>query len=82
MTTDDDIRTTIRDLIAREHDLRSRLAAGQIDVGTENRELARAEEQLDQCWDLLRQRDAAREFGRDPGASAVRPSSVVERYLE
>ena len=28
---------------------------------------------LDQCWDLLRQRRARREFGEDPDAAAVRP---------
>ena len=36
--------------------------------------------ELDQCWDLLRQRDARREFGEDPDAAKVRPASVVERY--
>lgn len=82
MTTNEDIRATINALIAREHDLRARLAAGKIDASTENQELARAEEQLDQCWDLLRQREAAREFGRDPDNATVRPTDVVEGYLE
>ena len=36
--------------------------------------------ELDQCWDLLRQRDARREFGQDPNEAKVRPPSVVERY--
>jgi uncharacterized protein DUF2630 len=36
--------------------------------------------ELDQCWDLLRQRDARREFGQDPDKATVRPASVVERY--
>src|SRR4029077_6084743 len=36
--------------------------------------------ELDQCWDLLRQRDARREFGQDPNDARVRPPSVVERY--
>jgi uncharacterized protein DUF2630 len=36
--------------------------------------------ELDQCWDLLRQRDARREFGQDPDRAKVRPASVVERY--
>jgi hypothetical protein len=36
--------------------------------------------ELDQCWDLLRQRDARREFGQDPNEAKVRPASVVERY--
>jgi len=36
--------------------------------------------ELDQCWDLLRQRRARREFGQDPDGATVRPASVVERY--
>jgi hypothetical protein len=38
-------------------------------------------EQLDQCWDLLRQRRAKREFGDDPEAAQVRDVDTVERYL-
>jgi hypothetical protein len=38
--------------------------------------------ELDQCWDLLRQRDARREFGQDPNEAQVRPPSVVERYKQ
>ena len=37
-------------------------------------------EQLDQCWDLLRQRRAKREFGDDPGSAEVRDVGTVERY--
>jgi hypothetical protein len=37
-------------------------------------------EQLDQCWDLLRQRRAKREFGDDPDAAAVRDVGTVELY--
>ena len=36
--------------------------------------------ELDQCWDLLRQRRALREFGEDPNRAKVRPASVVEKY--
>jgi hypothetical protein len=36
--------------------------------------------ELDQCWDLLRQRRALREFGEDPDKAQVRPASVVEKY--
>jgi Protein of unknown function (DUF2630) len=37
---------------------------------------------LDQFWDLLRQRRALREAGRDPDAASVRPRDVVERYQQ
>jgi hypothetical protein len=36
--------------------------------------------ELDQCWDLLRQRRALREFGRDPDHAKARPAKVVENY--
>ena len=36
--------------------------------------------QLDQCWDLLRQRRALREFGEDPDKAKVRPAKIVENY--
>jgi len=36
--------------------------------------------ELDQCWDLLRQREARREFGEDPDEAKLRPASVVEKY--
>ena len=42
--------------------------------------LARLKVQLDQCWDLLRQRRALREFGEDPDKAKVRPSKIVENY--
>jgi len=36
--------------------------------------------ELDQCWDLLRQRRARREFGQNPHDAQVRPAAVVEKY--
>jgi hypothetical protein len=39
------------------------------------------EAQLDQCWDLLRQRRAKREFGDDPDSAQPRDKDTVERYL-
>jgi hypothetical protein len=36
--------------------------------------------ELDQCWDLLRQRRALRDAGQDPNRAHVRPASVVEKY--
>ena len=36
--------------------------------------------QLDQCWDLLRQREALREFGKDPDKAKARSADTVENY--
>jgi hypothetical protein len=38
--------------------------------------------ELDQCWDLLRQRRALRDAGQDPDRAQVRPASVVEKYTQ
>jgi hypothetical protein len=43
--------------------------------------LKELETQLDQCWDLLRQRRARREFGDNPDDAQVRDPGTVERYL-
>ncbi|MGZ5194972.1 MAG: DUF2630 family protein [Ramlibacter sp.] len=42
--------------------------------------LRHIDEQLDQCWDLLRQRRALREFGEDPETAQVRDARTVEGY--
>src|SRR3712207_8929155 len=44
--------------------------------------LHEVEVQLDQCWDLLRQRRARRNAGQDPDIAAVRPEGTVEGYLQ
>jgi hypothetical protein len=44
--------------------------------------LAKINVELDQCWDLLRQRRALRDAGQDPDQAEVRPADVVERYLQ
>ena len=76
---DDDVSTTIRTLMAQEHALRDREA--QSHQGAPD-ELAAIEVQLDQCWDLLRQRRARREFGQDASTAHARPEAVVEHYLQ
>ena len=75
-----DIQQRIKSLIDEEHGLRSRLSAGEISVEDENQRLRSLEVELDQCWDLLRQRRARREFGEDPGDASVRDQETVENY--
>jgi hypothetical protein len=79
---DKDILGRIDELIDTEHELRRRLAAGELTSDDERAQLRDTEERLDQCWDLLRQRRAKREFGADPGESAARPAGEVEEYLQ
>ena len=79
---DKDILGRIDELIQTEHDLRDRLAAGELSSDQEHQQLRTVEEQLDQCWDLLRQRRARREFGEDPAGTTPRPVPEVEGYLQ
>lgn len=72
----------VRSLVGREHELRDRLASGEITAEEEHEALRRAEEELDQCWDLLRQRRAHREFGQNPDQTGARPPGTVEGYLQ
>lgn len=80
--TDHDLLTRITELVDREHQLRSKAAQGALDHETERAQLAELEVQLDQCWDLLRQRRARREFGQDTAEAQVRPVSEVEGYRQ
>ncbi|MFJ5926052.1 DUF2630 family protein [Kitasatospora sp. NPDC092948] len=70
----------ISDMVDTERKLRAALVEGRIDPSTEQRELKDLEEQLDQCWDLLRQRRARTDAGEDPNQAAVRSVEEVERY--
>lgn len=44
--------------------------------------LKSVEVELDQCYDLLRQRRARRSAGLDPNEATVRSEGVVENYLQ
>ena len=67
----------IQQLVAEEHHL---FEKGSLEA-TENRRLAAIQVELDQCWDLLRQRRALSETGRDVSEAQLRPSEVVEKYI-
>jgi hypothetical protein len=48
----------------------------------DQKRLRQLEEMLDQCWDLLRQRRALREYGEDDDQADARDVSTVEGYLQ
>ena len=50
-------------------------------VGEDAGRLAAIKVELDQLWDLLRQRRALREAGRNPDDARMRDADTVERYL-
>jgi hypothetical protein len=79
---DKEILGQISDLITAEHDLRAKVAAGTLTSAAEREQLRSVEESLDQCWDLLRQRRARRQYGEDPEQAQARPASEVEDYWQ
>ncbi len=74
-TTDTSVLAHIEELVAEE----KRLYHGQPTSADRNR-LVDINVELDRCWDLLRQRRALREFGRNPDEAETRSASVVENY--
>ncbi len=72
---DKEVMSHIDELIQTEHQLRRQLAAGELSSVEERERLRSAEEALDQCWDLLRQRRARRE-------AEVRDAGTVEGYVD
>jgi hypothetical protein len=74
--SDQPVLKHIERLVREEHDL-----YGHEKLSDRDRQrLKELEVELDQCWDLLRQRRARREFGLDPDQARVRPPEVVENY--
>jgi Protein of unknown function (DUF2630) len=78
---DESIHGRIEELVTEEHELWQRESAGDATDSDRSR-LQQLQVSLDQCWDLLRQRRALREAGRDPDDADVRPAEVVERYQQ
>jgi hypothetical protein len=74
--TDQPVLGHIERLVAEEHKLYNQPTLGEEDRAR----LAKVKVELDQCWDLLRQRRARREFGQDPKSAHVRAPDVVENY--
>lgn len=74
------IHLQIAGLIDEEHQLREMVSRHELDTADEQRRLTEIEANLDQCWDLLRQRRARRDAGEDPDLAEPRPVDVVEDY--
>jgi hypothetical protein len=79
---DNSVLTRIHGLVEEEHQLRQQLSQGTISSTEEHARLKDVEESLDQCWDLLRRRRAAREAGNDPETEQAHSVSEVENYLQ
>ncbi len=73
---DQPVLNYIQRLVEEEHRLYEQKALAKAD----RKRLARLQVELDQCWDLLRQRRALRDVGLDPDEAEVRPPQIVENY--
>ena len=77
---DQDVMGRIEELVAEEHRLLEKGDGGELSEADHAR-LKEVQVGLDRCWDLLRQRRALREYGRDPGEASERDEGTVEGYL-
>lgn len=74
------INHKINELAREEHQLFERQSHG-IASDADRERLRHLQVVLDQCWDLLRQRRARREFGQNPDGADLRDEKTVEGYI-
>ena len=82
---DEKILDRIEALVQEEHALLHREEDDAVDdaaLAEDRRRLERVSVELDQCWDLLRQRRARRSAGEDPDGAQVRDAGTVEGYRQ
>jgi Protein of unknown function (DUF2630) len=75
---DEDIHHRIQELVEEER----RLRESSEHTEEQRARLAQIEQDRDQLWDLVRQRDAKRQYGEDPDTASPRPEPEVENYLQ
>ena len=83
--SDESIAARIERLVNEEQQLRCREQTDRSDPDAlegEAERLRAVEVELDQCWDLLRQRRALRDAGADPNQAQARDADTVERYQQ
>lgn len=77
-TPDQSVLAHIKQLTEKEEDL-----YGKTDLTDEDlKDLHMVKSELDQYWDLLRQRRAFRDAGDDPNRAKMRSSDTIEHYKE
>ena len=75
----DQVTDHIDELAREEHELFERESHGTANDADRVR-LQRIQVMLDQCWDLLRQRQARRTAGLDPEQARLRDEKTVAGY--
>ncbi len=77
---DQNLMMHITKLAEEEHALFEKESRREATILDEER-LKHLQKMLDQCWDLLRQRRAKREFGLNPDEAEMRDEKTVESYI-
>lgn len=83
--SDESIADRINKLVVEEKELRGREQHDREDddsLEADKERLRAVEVELDQCWDLLRQRRAKEEFNQDPDDAEARSPGTVENYRQ
>jgi Protein of unknown function (DUF2630) len=78
---DTEVLHRITELVNEEHSLQHKSEHSPL-TEEEHSRMRALEVNLDQCWDLLRQRRARRHAGENPDEAEVRPAGVVEHYQQ
>jgi hypothetical protein len=68
----------IGELVSLEHSFQEQELLSDDDLAR----LRGVQVELDQSWDLLRQRRALRAAGQDPNKAQVRPAGIVQKYVQ
>ena len=82
MPSDADIEAQIEKLEREREELREREGGEDPDRAADVNRLEELRVELDQLWDLLRQRRALRDSGGNPDDASERATAVVEKYWQ
>jgi hypothetical protein len=82
MMDDNDVQDHIEALVAEEHRLHAAETRPDGHTASEKERLEQIKVELDRYWDLLRQRRAQEEFGRNPDGTSIRSEQTVEHYQQ
>ncbi len=77
---DQSVFDRINQLARTEHEIWAKESRGKA-TNADREQLRRIQVTLDQCWDLLHQRQARRAAGLNPEEAKVRDEKTVEGYI-
>ena len=82
MPSDEQIQSVIERLETEREAIRHREGASDPNLQQDSERLEEIRLELDQLWDLVRQRQALRDAGEDPNKAHERSRRTVENYWQ